>query len=448
MMNNFDDVLGNLLARTEDNDAKRLLSAYDHSKTKPANASHLSSAAFTKTMLEATIDVLKKHTTEFYPHATALIRSKMVARTKIQIAEDICDVLYSITPTQCRSCKDIYISTSAENTDANITCLLCGRRSHKDCYNSYTIDNNVGVIFLCDACLTNTETALVLNAENAPQHHAAEQKTDTAPKTEDGNVDEDKGEVEENYDDPDEDRSRKPRSDEICPLYKTNSCPHGLTGKRHIDGEPCKGKHPLKCFYHTGKYGTNGCRYTAARCPFFHPELCENSTKLKMCLNKQCSKYHLHGTNRSMPRNTPPKPTRRENPQSLRPVQSNSPPTTQPQMWIPQQTSQPPQTTSHTQPPQNHDNGGRDSFLTYLEQMKAEMHRRQDEMLRMHQKMKSDLENSVAEILKGSMQAKAQAEQSVQAIPTVNPQPINPMQIQPNLQTYQHMYPMLIPSRG
>ena len=192
MMNSFDDVLGNLIARTEDNDAKRLLSAYDHSKTKPANASHLSSAAFTKTMLEATIDVLKKHTTEFYPHATALIRSKMVARTKIQIAEDICDVLYSITPTQCRSCKDIYISTSAENTDANITCLLCGRRSHKDCYNSYTIDNNVGVIFLCDACLTNTETALVLNAENAPQHHAAEQKTDTAPKTEDGNVDEDK----------------------------------------------------------------------------------------------------------------------------------------------------------------------------------------------------------------------------------------------------------------
>ena len=117
-------------------------------------------------------------------------------------------------------------------------------------------------------------------------------------------------------------------------------------------------------------------------------------------------------------------------------------------MWNTQQTSQPLQSASHIQPPQNHDNGGRDSFLTYLEQMKAEMHRRQDEMLQMHQKMKSDLEKSVVEILKGSMQAKAQAEQSVQASPTVNPQPINQMQIQPNLQTYQHMYPMLIPSQG
>ena len=444
-MNNFEDVLGQLLARCEDNDAKRVLSAYDHSKTKPTNANHLASATFTKTMLEATIDVLKTHSTEFYPHATALIRSKMIARTKIQIAEDIVAVLYSITPTQCRACKNMYISTSAENTDANITCLLCGRRSHKECLNAYTIDNHVGVIFLCDPCLTNTETALVLDTDNAPQHNAAQQNLDNTPELEDVVVeDKDKDETEENGRKPENDRRPKPSSDEICHLYKTNSCPHGLTGKRHINGEPCKGKHPLKCFYHTGKYGTNGCRYSAARCPYFHPQLCENSTKLKMCLNKQCTKYHLYGTNRSMPRNTPPQTTRRDNPQPLRPVQS-IPPNTQPHMWNTQQRPQSPQTTSHIQSPQNHDNGGRDSFLTYLEQMKADMHKQQAEM---HQKMKSDLERSMVELLRESMQKKAQAEQSAQANHPVNPQPLNQMQMQPNLQSYQHMYPMLIPSHG
>ena len=307
-METFDEVLGHLLARvnSESVDTKKLLQSYSAEKNKPENAAHLSSAAFTKPMLENTLETLRSYTAEFFPHATALIRSKMVTRTKLLVAEDICEVLFSITPVQCRTCKTTYIATSAENTDANITCLLCGRRSHKDCLKEYTIDHSAGVVFLCDPCLAAAETNLVLQTVNSQQTHADQntpQEVHTPIPPTDGDTGHSSTEQQNNSQQlittpPGIQTSQPP--DDICPLYKENSCPHGLTGKRPIDGQPCPYKHPKKCHYFTGKYGNNGCRYSARRCPFYHPPLCENGFNLKICLNKQCTKTHITGTKRQL----------------------------------------------------------------------------------------------------------------------------------------------------
>jgi hypothetical protein len=453
-MNNFDDVLGHLLARCDETDVKKVLTSYDHSKNKPANTNHLGSASFTKPMLEATIEVLRTYSNEFYPHATTLIRSKMIARNKPQVAEDIVAVLYSITPTQCRTCKVMYVSTSAENTDANITCLLCGRRSHKECYSQYTIDNDAGVVFLCDPCLSQSETALILDTDNSLQPNVDPKKQGSTPKPEDEEtVEADEAKIVQ----ADEDKSKQPElnysDDDICPLYKENSCPHGLTGKRHIEGKPCPKKHPPKCHYYIGRYGTSGCRYSAKRCPYYHPPLCENSSKLKICLNKQCTKYHITGTKRNL-REPQKYQNRDQQSHDDRSGLLNRTPTP-PQMW----NSQSPQILP-TQ--ETHDNGGHDSFLTYLHHIKADMQNQMKQQLEMHQRMKADIEKSVKDILRDSILQKPLTEQklplsqpafeNLQNAPnqtaTTNIQ--NPYsQLAPNIQAYHKMFPlpMMIPAK-
>ena len=342
--------------------------------------------------------------------------------------------MYSITPTQCRNCKTIYISTSAENTDSNITCLLCGRRSHKECYKDYTIDNDVGVVFMCDPCLSKAETALVLPLENSPL-------TNT-PNTEANTPKEKNGESQEQNEAEDESIE-----DEICPLYKENSCPHGLTGKREINGSPCPGKHPRKCHYHTRKYGSSGCRYSAKRCPYFHPALCENSLKLQICLIDECKKYHIIGTDRVI-RNSKKQQGRNQQRHSNQPKSTNQT-EAQPQMWNSQETTTPSQET--------HDNGGSQSFLTYLHHMKADMQKQLQQQAEMQQQMKADIENSVKNLLRESLQQKPQAEPNL----TLQPQFENlqnahiqrgtnviphPQMIQ-NPHPYQHMFPVMLPNQ-
>ena len=283
-MATFDEVLGHMLARTESANIKKLLSAFNVNETRSHNANILASSKYLlKKDIDPTVEFLIDYTGEFYPHATTIIENTLNSgKQKSEKVTDIIKVLFAVSPTQCRSCKSTYISTSPENSDANLNCLLCGRRSHATCYKDYVIDNSVGIVFLCDPCLSTSETAALDDEES------------------DEEKDEEHVEPNNKSNSPDNKSKKNPSKDEICKLYRENSCPHGLTGKREIDGKPCPFRHPPKCFYHIGKYGDNGCRYTAKRCPFFHPELCENSTKMKVCLNKECKKYHLTGTKRTL----------------------------------------------------------------------------------------------------------------------------------------------------
>ena len=79
-------------------------------------------------------------------------------------------------------------------------------------------------------------------------------------------------------------------------MYLKRLCPHGLTGKRHVNGKPCPYKHRILCRYFM-EYGPTGCRYKR-QCRFLHPRVCENSLKLKTCLNRSCTEFHLKGTQR------------------------------------------------------------------------------------------------------------------------------------------------------
>ena len=461
-MESFQDVLGHILARCPEVAVKKVINAYDADKSQAANIANLSSTVYKKEQhLEATTKWLKTYTAEFYPNATPLIRNMMTARNKTLIATDIVNVLSSITPTQCRTCKETYISTAAENIESTLSCLICGRKSHKNCYDKYTTDNDAGVVFLCDVCLTKIETKTIVDDEIINPS----QGSDTKPESEHNKTTDLAGDHSVHLNE-DTDDDHPDENDDICPLYRINSCPHGLTGKRTIDGVPCLKRHPPKCFYHTGKYGSSGCRYSDKRCRYFHPTLCENSIKLKMCLNKDCTNYHMSGTSRSYRDDKKP-----VEPPSRQRKQENIPPQSPPSMWNHQQTSHQPtyqpitQPSSHqptyqpTAPPsnqqvhQNHDHGERDSFLKYLHVMKADM-----------LSMKAEIERSVKDIVREAIAQKPSTEQvpppQLCHMPTQHQSPqyitaenmssamssaiANPLNhVHHNIQAYNQMYPGL-----
>ena len=91
----------------------------------------------------------------------------------------------------------------------------------------------------------------------------------------------------------------------VCEEYKHGSCVHGLKGTREIDGKVCDFKHPKKCLAYC-KFGNDyykGCN--TVNCKFFHPIICRNSMKYKVCIIENCTYTHLVGTRRKAPNHQP-----------------------------------------------------------------------------------------------------------------------------------------------
>ena len=117
-MNSFDDVLGHMLARTDDVNVKKVISAHDPDKQKAQNITHIASSKFLlKDNIDPTITFLVDYTKDFYPHATPLIEGTISSgKPKMEKAADIINVLCAISPVQCRKCTKSYISTSPEQS--------------------------------------------------------------------------------------------------------------------------------------------------------------------------------------------------------------------------------------------------------------------------------------------------------------------------------------------
>ena len=81
----------------------------------------------------------------------------------------------------------------------------------------------------------------------------------------------------------------------ICKAFLKHKCRFGLSGRR---GGRCRFKHPAICpnLHDHGisePYGCNG-----KECSDFHPETCTDSLLLKRCTDKDCSLFHVKGTER------------------------------------------------------------------------------------------------------------------------------------------------------
>ena len=118
-------------------------------------------------------------------------------------------------------------------------------------------------------------------------------------KTDRDNEDEEEDE-EGDRESPRRNRGPSSKTGPICGAYKKRECPHGLTGKRLIDGKACPYRHPPRCFRwcQNGEDKKRGC-LRGDECKYFHPKLCQNSVARRMCQKEDCKYIHLKGTRRT-----------------------------------------------------------------------------------------------------------------------------------------------------
>ena len=84
-----------------------------------------------------------------------------------------------------------------------------------------------------------------------------------------------------------------PKPTPICRNYKNNQCNHGISGKG------CNYSHPKRCAK-LMKHGTRadrGCNL-GAKCPEFHPKMCQMSITKHECFDNSCKHCHVKGTKR------------------------------------------------------------------------------------------------------------------------------------------------------
>ena len=285
-VNQLDLVLGEILSKTNETAIKDVIGTYDHTKSLKENI-HQVHIGFQKVTLMETSSFFKTISSE-YPVPSNILNPK--SRNKDEFARDIIKFLEFLKPTQCLVCNTGYVPSAEDYNENTPKCFLCSRPSHSTCYLDHHIDSEIGVIFLCSECLSvKAANELTENLQNAQVKHIIEKPP---PEQKQGNSDavNDHPEVNDHHVEIDNINIKD------CPLYEKRICPHGLTGKREIDGKPCPFNHRKLCMYYS-KYGPSGCRFKD-KCRYFHPKMCQNSLKMKVCLDDTCSAIHIPGTQR------------------------------------------------------------------------------------------------------------------------------------------------------
>lgn len=275
-----DQAIGTILAKTSESGIKSVIGAITYEKSEKENVELIK--GYSRNELIETHKFLKTLGTD-YPAPCQSLNPN--SRNKDQYAEDIFNFINLLKPTQCTVCNENYVPTNDDYEDNKVKCFLCKRPSHHDCYKDLTINPDIGIIFLCSECLSvraATELSKKLSNDETKDATSASLGDDGSSEEKPKNK-------------PDHVERIPPTED--CPLYLERKCPHGLTGKREINGNPCPYKHRRLCL-HFAANGPDGCRF-GNRCKYFHPKnICQNSINLQACLNKDCPDFHIKGTRR------------------------------------------------------------------------------------------------------------------------------------------------------
>ena len=241
---------------------------------------------------------------------------------------------------ECEDCNEVYCNELGK--EPLLICRLCLQGSH-DCeamaekaktFNDLTQKGllPVGGSWLCYECSKKNETRSLQPPQKSSKKRNTNSLSDPLSTIKEAESEVEGEENDDEDEDEDEDREspRRGRNNDtennpqICREYTMRKCPHGLTGKRLIDGKKCQYQHPIRCRFYSnfGDDNRRGCR-NGKKCTFFHPKLCRNSVANHVCLNSDCGFHHLKGTARNtvgninytdrnrLPQQQQPKDTRR-----------------------------------------------------------------------------------------------------------------------------------------
>ena len=291
------------------NDIKRILDKYRHDVKHSVNYKALK--GFLNNKLEKCAEFLKLE-----------VRTKDDAQTQLYpnketLVDRIILKIESLFETKCEECESKYRNRLSDTEEPLLSCFLCYQGSH-DCeivkakyeplreYFADATGKLNGLNWLCWGCRKKNDLALTPKPKKTvvlpgdPTEPTENNEENDEPEIEHGD------DEEEQTEEPEERSPRRdhpiPQRGDICPLYKKMQCPHGLTGKRHVDGAPCAKLHPKRCirYCRSATDKKHGC-IKGKECKYYHPILCRHSVKRHVCLDKNCKFTHLKGTKRYDP---------------------------------------------------------------------------------------------------------------------------------------------------
>jgi hypothetical protein len=312
-----DLVLGEL-RELGDNVSKVVLSGFRCCRADEVNVAALSSPTYNASALR---------TCASYLGIKVLTKAgKNVHRNKGEVADRIVRKVKSFFSSTCGDCLESYY-TRISTPPSLLTCHHCFRQSH-DCtamqekFEPLLCLDIAGMVWLCQDCEQQTAAdpvvvpkakkddstdreSVAAKAEEPPTPAEAkdEKKVDCEI---DGDVESDVDVIEEvakptEEKKPEEKDSLKGfqtlppnKRTDTCPLYRSGSCPHGMSGSRLVNGAKCSKPHPHVCYTHR-KFGTDptrGCT-KGKSCPYFHQTICKLSAKRQKCDRESCTLVHL-----------------------------------------------------------------------------------------------------------------------------------------------------------
>ncbi|KAL5269742.1 hypothetical protein ACHWQZ_G003269 [Mnemiopsis leidyi] len=183
----------------------------------------------------------------------------------------------SCFPTVCDECTMEYKNTIHDSPP--LTCFICWQGSH-NCQAVQDFQRNIEQL--------GSKTGS--SVENQSEQPTQTQGNDAIPR---------------------DNQTQRPPGN-ICVRYKNHNCPHGVSGKRTIDGRACPDLHPKLCrkYIRNGNSNRGGCQ-KGRDCRFYHPKLCKHSVNRRVCTVTDCKFTHLKGTKRKENHKENPRPNGR-----------------------------------------------------------------------------------------------------------------------------------------
>ena len=146
MPTTFDEVIGQVLAGTSDTDVKETINLFNPSESKYKNTKRLFSSTVLKKSLESTSLFLESLKAK-YPSAQQCLRKE--SKKKTELAEDIAEWLINLVPQNCLVCSEMYLPAALGDDENFITCFICNKKSHANCYDDKPINVAIGIVYIC-----------------------------------------------------------------------------------------------------------------------------------------------------------------------------------------------------------------------------------------------------------------------------------------------------------
>ena len=291
-------IIGKLIDKAEQN-VRLVISVFDNSQSRAVN---------TKRFEKFSLPILE-NCAEFLGIALA-DQNDFKLFTKKSLMNRIYCGFKALMPAKCGECSEECVIDHDPEVAPFFTCFRCFQGSHSCDRNRLLhqalskMNTPSGFVWLCDTCHSAVDPIEPRKSRSCHTSGSGDQSSDLS--SEISNVIPPGSDVLSSTQNPQQhtvsfpgiseyrDESDSPQDrGRICQKFLNWNCPHGISGKKVVNGKCCPFKHPRLCNQYrvSGFTGKKGCQ-KGKNCSFFHPDICKGALERGSCVKKDCSKFH------------------------------------------------------------------------------------------------------------------------------------------------------------